>query len=406
MKNFPEQDPLDDIVKRLGDYSDVPDDAVWNNVKASLRPKARLRLFLWMDGISGLLVIALFSFFWQTYVEGNIGAENLTRQTVAKNQANENLTSLERAESRESLAATLEKARGSSRVRRSSNKERSLLLTPEKTPVQLVGEDSKESLITGIGNPALRDIAEFVPKSDTVVTLAAGAESSKETVLNAPANSEYKKLRKRRLAMYGQFTPLLSFQRVTPVSSDGIVVKELVHRSLLSTGRLAFSFEGGIQGWLTGKLQYHAGVSLYKQSQTLEYRYASGDVSIETTGDREYIVSPRQGVATVHYNMTNIGANVGLIYFLYGKQLLHKVGGGFSYQHGMGNRNSEIYDNAASSYLSYRIFYRNELHINPRLSIYIQPTFNHAFYVQEDLDAPFRLKPYSAGVGFGMVYKF
>jgi hypothetical protein len=77
-----------------------------------------------------------------------------------------------------------------------------------------------------------------------------------------------------------------------------------------------------------------------------------------------------------------------------------------SYQRGFNQSNAEVYDNAESTYLSYQLFYRNEISINRKLRVYIQPTFMQTFYVNEKLDAPFTLKPYSAGIGVGILYNF
>ena len=102
----------------------------------------------------------------------------------------------------------------------------------------------------------------------------------------------------------------------------------------------------------------------------------------------------------------NVGVQAGLLYKLYGKNPSHKIGGGLSYQQGFLKGNSEEYQNSESSYVSYQLFYRSEVRVGTRVRVFIQPTFLQSFQVREKLDAPFNLKPYRAGIGFGIIYDF
>jgi hypothetical protein len=103
--------------------------------------------------------------------------------------------------------------------------------------------------------------------------------------------------------------------------------------------------------------------------------------------------------------MLNMGANAGLLYYLRGKKLAHKVGAGLSYQYGSKKIASEVYDNSSSQYLFYQLFYRNELQLNNRLTFFIQPTFSQSIFVNQKLEAPFKVKPYRAGLGLGLLYR-
>ncbi len=104
--------------------------------------------------------------------------------------------------------------------------------------------------------------------------------------------------------------------------------------------------------------------------------------------------------------MLNLGLQTGILYNLYGKTLTHKIGGGVSYQQGLKKTDSESYKNSESSYFSYQVFYRNEIRVSSRVRVFVQPVFMQSIRVREKLDAPFNLKPYRAGIGFGILYDF
>jgi hypothetical protein len=202
-------------------------------------------------------------------------------------------------------------------------------------------------------------------------------------------------------------TPSLSFQRAIPATSDDVIVQELSHVSILSAERLGISLDLGVQGFLTKRLEYYSGLSIYHQNQTLKYFYQKDNQAIvESAGGKGYTVTPKSSEGFVNYEMLNLGVQAGILYNLYGKKLSHKIGAGLSYQHGFKNSNSESYNNSESSYFSYQVFYRNEARISSRVRVFVQPVFIQSIRVNEELKAPFNLKPYRAGIGFGILYDF
>ncbi len=105
--------------------------------------------------------------------------------------------------------------------------------------------------------------------------------------------------------------------------------------------------------------------------------------------------------------MKNLGAQAGILYYLKGDKLTHKVGAGLSFQQGLQKAASHTtYDNSKSSYMFYQLFYRTEFTVNKSMRIFFQPNFSQAFISNEKLSEPFKLKPYRAGLSFGIVYHF
>jgi hypothetical protein len=213
--------------------------------------------------------------------------------------------------------------------------------------------------------------------------------------------------KKRRPAVYANVTPSLSFQRAIPLVNDDGIVNRLSDVSILSAERFGISLDIGLQGSINKRFEYYGGLSFYHQRQILKYSYQSGDqVIVESSGDNSYTVTPKSFVGSINYKMLNLGVQGGVLYNLYGKTLTHKIGAGLSYQNGFKKSNSGAYENSESSYFSYQVFYRNEIRIGPRLRFFVQPFFTQSIRVRERLDAPFNLKAYRAGVGFGILYDF
>lgn len=414
MKNFSDQDSWDELVKRMGNYSEQPDDAVWNSISDKLRPSREERWFPWIERGGGLVILMLFSFLVGTSVvnisQKEIHSTDLSRadQVEKSLQASKEVFRAEPDTSKQLEVFVVTPAHSYDAY---ANAQSVHTYVGQKSPVSFVIVDNDPKMngaVTDFEKTSGEQMVEM--KADTVYLtkeLVAQADNNGESgSIKEMSGEEKKARRKHNLRIYGQFSPMIAFQRVSPTSRDGIVIKEIMHRSLFSSDRFAYGFEAGVQAPLTPRLEYYAGVSFYRQSQRLHYRYQSDRVAVETTNDNEYFVTPVEGTATVNYKMTNVGANAGIIYSFYGKRLKHQAGLGIGYQQGIQRSSSEKYQNDKSLYLSGRIFYRNELMLSRRMSVYLQPSFDHGFYVDEKLNAPFKLKPYSISVGFGVLYSF
>lgn len=414
MKNFSDQDSWNEVVKRIGDYSEQPDDAVWNSISDKLRPGREGRWFPWIERGSGLVILMLFSFLVGTNVGSISEVEFQTKVLPDDNQLEK---SLQMGKEFQAEPDTLKQREvfpvvpaHSSGIHAKAESVHIYVRRQSSGSFVVVDDDIKLNEVIAAENEGAFDKTMTELKSDTiqqVKELLEQTDDSRDPVaLKDKAGTDKKSKHKRSLRIYGQFSPTIAFQRVTPASQDGIVIKEILPRSLFSSDRFAYGFEAGVQAPLNSRLEYYAGISFYKQNQRIHYRYQTDQVAVETTNNNEYFVTPREGTATVDYRMTNIGASAGIIYSFYGKLLKHQAGMGLGYQQGIQGSSSEEYRNDKSHYLSGRIFYRNELMISRKLSFYIQPSFDHAFYAREELNAPFELKPYSISVGFGVLYNF
>jgi len=59
-----------------------------------------------------------------------------------------------------------------------------------------------------------------------------------------------------------------------------------------------------------------------------------------------------------------------------------------------------------SAYVFYNLYYRLQYPSEGRLRVVLQPTLNYSFYINQNLNAPFYVKPYGLGLNFGFTYNF
>jgi hypothetical protein len=310
-------------------------------------------------------------------------------------------------------------AKESDRVADPSNppyapKQESTLLEPSSQP-------NEQTTVQGAGilavSPPLSTQDGFTKQA--VYDSLSGAEPvttvDKVESASGPASLEQKtpydrqKKKRNSLSLYALFSPTLSFQTATPSARDGMIIQKFKSPSIFSGNRLGLALEAGVQGRLSKKFEYFAGLSVYHQSQTMQYTYQSpGDVIFENGADGlSYTVKPATTEQSISYNMLNLGAQAGVLYTLKEHRLSHKIGLALQYQKGLTRASTgEPYDNASSSYLNYQVLYRAEIALDDRLTFIVQPSVTRTWLVNETLHTPFTLKQYRPGVSIGLSYRF
>lgn len=411
MKNFPDSDPFDALEKRLQAYTEQPDELVWENIDSRLRPSRAPGWLFWVDHGTSVISIVLFALLLSVNQPNHSVSNHKISKVEESAIAHDKVHDLHREKNtsenhrERSVKSTDETISSATVIKEYPQRNYTMLLLDT-----LKTHENQNFLDTlGSGSSLTRTQNEFSAKEITndtlsILSLKIDVDSSDQMLSEV---KDSRRVRKRRLTFYGTVSPALSFVRVIPVSSDGVVVSEFSNPSILSAERFGLSVDAGVQGFITKRLEYYGGVSFYQQHQKLQYSYQSGNqLSLESEGDMSYVVTPKSSVGIIDYSMLNLGLHAGVLYHLYGENLAHKVGGGLSYQQGFNKNGSEAYQNSKSSYFSYQIFYRNELRVNTRLRIFVQPSFTQSIQVREKLKAPFHLKPYRAGIGFGILYNF
>ncbi|HEY5749081.1 MAG TPA: hypothetical protein VIU12_23595 [Chryseolinea sp.] len=258
-----------------------------------------------------------------------------------------------------------------------------------------------------IKDPRIKPIVSDSSQQEEILTTLSKGEATGAAGQKTPYNRPQKK--RAGISFYALFSPTLSFQTATPSARDGVVIQKFKKPSMLSGDRLGLALEAGVQGRLSKKFEYFGGLSVYHQSQTLQYTYQNtGNVVIENGVDGlSYAVKPATAERSVSYNMLNVGAQAGVLYTLKEHRLSHKIGVALQYQRGLTHASvDEPYDNASSSYFNYQVLYRAEIALDNRLTFIVQPSITRTLLVNETLHLPFTLKQYRPGVSIGLSYKF
>jgi hypothetical protein len=405
MKNFPDHSQFDELEKRLQNYTEQPDAFVWENIDAALRPNRTLLWLPWVDYLTGAVSIFLCALTINAlnypFLNSDIVIEKKTdarhHKPFENNAPKEKNTNTENHDRFLSPRLSRENS-----FLHGIGSETQVGVPPNNTR-KFTSVTADQSL-----SPPIEHNEIFLNASSTdTLTVHAGQVLRDSLTQNQQAAKQSTRIPKRRPAFYANVTPSLSFQRAIPIGSDEVVVQALSSSSILSSERFGISLDIGVQGFISKRFEYYGGLSLYHQNQTLTYSYQQGNqVTIESSGDNRYTVTPKVLQGVVNYEMLNLGLQTGILYNLYGKTLTHKVGAGVSYQRGLKKTDSESYKNSESSYFSYQLFYRGEIRVSSRVRVFVQPVFMQSIRVREKLDAPFNLKPYRAGIGFGILYDF
>jgi hypothetical protein len=426
MKNSPDPEWFNRFEQRLRDYTESPDAELWDKISASVGHYQEPLWIPWTNRLAAAMVVLAFAWLWMPRSVENSDSktfENINKPDkfeIKKEAASTQDNDLENIPSRQqddgtftrlSKTPTLDHFRAQA-ADVSSAKKYSVNGMQATPPSVFVNRDVEKSTSENIfpkeQNNATQEKMITAETPEELIPTVMEKDSLAET-LPLRTEKEKKKEKKNRVIIgYASIAPTLSYQKVTPLKNDGVVVDHFDSKSIFSGNRLGINLEVGIQLLLSKRLEMYGGMSLYQQSQKLSYQAQSnGSNQAKQQIYFDYNISPGSIDEEIRYNMLNVGTQAGLIYHLKGTKLAHKIGGGFAYQRGLQTVAEGVaYSNYDSHYLFYQVFYRNEFSVSHALKIFVQPFYARSFYTKEKLDAPFTLKPSRAGLSFGVVYRF
>lgn len=414
MKNLPDNELFNEIGKRLKNYAEDPDEDAWNKILTATQNAQEPKWISRMLYASAAASIAAFLLLLYPASRGEKRLEMGTvtnQKAIEKKSAERNVSSIT-DELNKVVSEDKAHSRKTNKVELPGTLIQNYHEVGKSLKNELEGQYNIENSINGEFREELQTVNK--PFSESRVN----SDSLKEPVIartdsvkaeGKKSIQEKKKRIRRVFDFYASVTPLLSYQKVTPLQNDNITVDRFSASPVLSGDRFGLSVEIGVQGKLSKYFEYYGGLSYYQQNQTLSYHYKSGEgTTVESGSDPlHFTITPGEHDGQVNYNMKNVGTQLGILYYLKGDALTHKVGAGLSYQQGLQKiSEGETYDNSKSSYLFYQLFYRAEFRVNESTRIFFQPNFSQAFFSNENLNEPFKLKPYRAGLGFGLLYRF
>lgn len=422
MKNLPDDELFKAIENRLRDYHEQPDDALWSRIAGEVSPQREPAWVFLSDRISdisslALLFLLVFSRTGTISPSTAVGADSILDRmsrsvpgVSAPNRDPEEGMPDEVVSTPEDVPvierSTFKITAG---VEDNSNRNVESLedaLVPDQDVFPgVTNVEREEKTEQEEKNGVATERRAILPDSSQIAL----TEQDSSGIEQEDVTSTVRRRKRSRFTGYMSLTPSLSFQHVSPFADDEVIFQKLNSSGVLSTNRLGYGIEAGIQGRLASRFEYIAGLSFYYQSQRLKYTTLSdGHVTLEAgSDDRSYTVKPVTIEHSFRYEMLNIGVQAGFLYTLMERGLIHKAGVILNYQHGLNHGPAdEKYKNSASGYFGYQLIYRIEYPLNPRLHFFLQPGYSRTFLVHERLEAPFKLKQSRAGIGLGLVYRF
>ncbi|MGC3943166.1 MAG: hypothetical protein QM762_01285 [Chryseolinea sp.] len=422
MKNLPDEELFDKLKARLQNFEEDPGDDVWTAIETTVRPDSTAnsnrfvlilvlmlmglgRAYLLQSGdsdsspavtsptsslsptagvspppnISGAATLNVPGEPSASVRSSELSSSNApheTSSTVAANQANQSLSQHDRRTS----------------------------ITKSAMPLAN-NSDTQHSPTTAKNIEPYSDSSHYIAqRPDSIITMVAVVKQDsiiqEEVVVTAKAQK-----RQSRWRIYGIATPSLTFHHISPSTSDDPIVDKLNSPGVLSSERLSFSFEGGVQFPIAKRLNAFAGLSYYQQSMDLSLEQIMPGSSISVNGSLDFNFQPNTTTTTINYRMQNIGLATGASYVISAGKIMHQLGGALQYEYGMINRSADENYQSSRNFLNFRIFYRAEYGVNERLSVFVQPVFSRSLLSDELMNGAISVKQSRAGFGIGILYR-
>jgi hypothetical protein len=217
----------------------------------------------------------------------------------------------------------------------------------------------------------------------------------------------------RKLSLYFTAMPTLGYQRIEANQNDNVFVESISKVSNFSTKRLGVRAEIGVEYALTQKFRMFGGILYYQRKQTIDYveRVPVNDV-IENPVDTVVVIQPEftSQSRTFEYEPRNLGVQLGVNYILKEKKFLHTIGTGIEFHKALNKLPADQqalgFHSNPSTFVFANVYYRLQYPAQGRLRGVFQPTFNYSLYLNQDMNAPFFVKPYGLGLNVGLTYHF
>ena len=216
--------------------------------------------------------------------------------------------------------------------------------------------------------------------------------------------------KQNRLSIYFTIMPTLGYQRIEPNSNDNLIVESIERISTFSTDRLGVRAELGVEYPIANRLNVFGGLVYFQRQQTIGYtQKVVSNTEVSQGPDGEIILQPEFNYEnkSFEYDVRNLGLQVGLSYQLAKRKFLQTLGTGIEFHLAL-NKFDETpeFTNNPSAYVFYNLYYRVQYPTDTKLRAVVQPTLNYSFYINQNRDAPFYVKPYGLGLNVGFTYNF
>jgi hypothetical protein len=248
-------------------------------------------------------------------------------------------------------------------------------------------------------------------QNDSLKFIRDGKDIKKQNKLTLADVQAEKTNSKRKVSLYFLAMPTFGYQRIVANRNDNIIIDNIKKVSAFSYKRLGIRAELGMMFPLSSKFNITGGILYYQRKQTINYVEKVLDNSNVTSADDQHVdLAPRfmYRDKSFGYELKNVGVQLGANVVLSKNKFLHIAGGGIEFQKGLNKPGKEQKDFSGnpSTFVFYNLYYRMQYPAEGRLRAIFQPTFNYSLYLNQDMNAPFYVKPYGFGLNFGITYNF
>ena len=409
----------DELSKRLKQFSAEPKESLWDSIAARIETEDReVRLqkkirIGWIFIFSSILIGGFF------YFVGSDSERNSSIATTGRKKELTNDTPADAARKRDEVRAQLP-----SQKKSNAQKIEGLQPKQDKSSVESNASTNfeiEESTTTNEWESNPGDIPanqiEIAPANharmnevalDSSNNLTAVKTKVVKKVEQQPDNNLEKK--RNRPNIYFTIMPTLGYQRIEPNSQDNLIVESIDRVSAFSTDRLGVRAELGVEYPVENRFNIFGGLVYFQRHQTIGYMEKTvGNTEILKGPDGEIILQPDFNYEhrAFDYEVRNLGLQIGVNYQLSRRKFLQTLGTGIEFHLALNKfeKTPELTNNP-SAYVFYNFYYRLQYPADTKLRAVFQPTLNYSFYINQNPDSPFYVKPYGLGLNIGFTYNF
>lgn len=409
-----------ELIKRLRNYSEEPKIELWQKIAASAgsnrRPLTTRRT--WWILILGVIAVGGLYYFERTNTR--TGQSQVVSETLPLSESlsltdkdGTGTVSSEKTTVQDTGVGAVGNTSTQSTVNDISLQQEHLPMTNELSSEASSDQDEDkfdEGIVDDVpiqGNEIENTDNRAIEKVvETKLVVKAAKDDEGKTVIKE------KEKKRNRFSIYFTIMPTFGYQRINSNSSDDLIIESVKRISTFSTDRLGVRAELGVEDPLTKRIKVFGGLVYYQRKQTITYTQKQVERTDVTEGpDGQIIVVPHFTYVekSFEYELKNLGVQVGVSYELSRRKLLQTLGTGFEFHMALNKlESSQVpeFTNNPSAYVFYNLYYRLQYPAEGRLRAVFQPTLNYSFYINQNLNAPFYVKPYGLGLNLGFTYNF
>lgn len=281
--------------------------------------------------------------------------------------------------------------------------------TTKHVIIEAVDTDSQSSETS-----LMENVFQANTTNQTITTAAVNDTTPKMQgeIILAAENEDAKDRHASKVSIYFTAMPTFGYQRIESKTYDNIYIESIKRISAFSTERLGVRLEVGAEIPISNKIKVFSGIVYFQRKQTIDYTVAQVDTTFIRPGPNgEYIVETelKKVNKSFEYELKNIGLQIGINYRLSKGKFLQSLGTGFEFHYALNKlseQRDQVLTNDPSAYVFYNLYYRLQYPSEGRLKAVFQPTLNYSFYISQNLNAPFYVKPYGLGLNLGFTYNF